>query len=276
MDVKIGNERPLTKRERICKRVADFVRWSFTVFLVIMSVYGISVFYDYLFPEKKVSIVSACKRDVNNPNAVVPVDGSCRDVVLVSGLIKDDTVNQFKELADPVNLASAGINTVCFYSEGGEPKSGHDLAVEINNRKLNTCIADLYILGAGKDGVKPTVPAITESSKNIGCTSTCPFVFLAGQERILLGDKIQVKVHKPGKVTTFLNLKEVDRKDIEISKEEDFFLKMSKLVSDQHKGGVNTFYKTAMDKKFSDRNLLLIPNDELVRMNVVTRWDSTI
>jgi hypothetical protein len=47
---------------------------------------------------------------------------------------------------------------------------------------------------------------------------------------------------------------------------------MSKLVSPEHQEGVDKFYTMAMKKKFTDPDLLLIPNDDLVRMSVVTKW----
>lgn len=265
----------------ILKQIKNLLVFVGLLSVVFSVVYSIIYFCFIEIENKKVTtssildevvIASACKRDVINKSGVVPIVDSCKPVVLVIGLIHSGTVTSFKDLIESANFLEKNIDTVCFASHGGNVSQGLELAKQIQIYGMNTCVADYYEYSSGKLGKNVILPYTIDGG--VLCASTCPFVYLAGRERVLLGNRMVFRVHSAG---INCNCGPFDTKlDVDFLGSNKVFYTMSQLVSDEHKTGVYRLYTKAVDTKFSAKDLLRISHEELLEMKVVTKWDRSL
>lgn len=114
-------------------------------------------------------------------------DGStCIDnVLLIRGQILESTKSALNVFVDEQKIKRNQI--VCFDSPGGEVDRAIALGNWIYANGMDTCYAEKYVL---KDGIV---------IKNTICNSACPFVFLMGHKRSLVGRRATFKIHHSGR-----------------------------------------------------------------------------
>ncbi|MEZ8624369.1 hypothetical protein AB6D75_01105 [Vibrio splendidus] len=108
-------------------------------------------------------------------------------VVLGSGEITNTTHSRFKDMLEFVDKKEIRLSTVCFDSPGGDNEDGGELGKSISIRGLNTCLADKYYDTDGNLIPKATTFESDSGSRVTSCISMCPFVYMSGQERIMVG-----------------------------------------------------------------------------------------
>ncbi|HFQ5376546.1 TPA: hypothetical protein ACGUM3_004476 [Vibrio vulnificus] len=108
-------------------------------------------------------------------------------IVLGSGEITNTTHSRFKEILEIVDKNEIRLSTVCFDSPGGDNEDGGELGKSISILGLNTCLADKYYDIDGNLIPKATKFESDSGSRVTTCISMCPFVYMSGKERILVG-----------------------------------------------------------------------------------------
>ncbi|MCY9803451.1 hypothetical protein OTK51_08385 [Vibrio scophthalmi] len=108
-------------------------------------------------------------------------------VVLGSGEITNTTHSRFKDMLEFVDKNEIRLSAVCFDSPGGDNEDGGELGKSISIRGLNTCLADKYYDTDGNLIPKATKFESDSGLRVTSCISMCPFVYMSGQERIMVG-----------------------------------------------------------------------------------------
>ncbi|SFG01444.1 hypothetical protein [Neptunomonas qingdaonensis] len=124
----------------------------------------------------KALIVDACNQDKT----------SClKNVILIKGRLDEGTISSIKNLKGPNN------KIICFDSPGGSINTATEIGYWIKENGFDTCLAEKYIV-KNKRVLTTTV-----------CYSACPFVFVMGNERIMIGNDFQVGLHHSGGTVDF-------------------------------------------------------------------------
>ncbi len=107
-----------------------------------------------------------------------------KEVYLFQGQIT--TIDDIQAELD--GILTSQIKTICFDSNGGTVTTGIEIARWILDKKFNTCIAEFYSF---------TENGETKFKKSkLGCSSTCPYVFLSGKSRVKYGKNVNLKFHQ--------------------------------------------------------------------------------
>jgi hypothetical protein len=107
------------------------------------------------------------------------------DIVLAKGQIVASTFDDFIKFIEDQSLDNKKA-TICFDSPGGLNESAFNVGKEISKRGYNTCVSKNYLSSSG------------EKISNAECNSVCPFVFLSGENRRLIGSDFFLGVHSSG------------------------------------------------------------------------------
>ncbi|MEZ9362443.1 hypothetical protein [Vibrio cyclitrophicus] len=115
-------------------------------------------------------------------------DGRCLEkVVLLQGQFvgkSDKVLNAF--FAD--NSTNGDVAYLCFDSPGGDNDFGKRLGHYISENNISTCVADKYFsLDTGKE--------IEAIQSEVQCVSMCPYTYMAGHERLMLGQTASFLYH---------------------------------------------------------------------------------
>ncbi|EDM65945.1 hypothetical protein PE36_08086 [Moritella sp. PE36] len=115
-------------------------------------------------------------------------DGLCLEkVVLLQGQFVLESENVLKAFVAE-NSVNGDIEYFCFDSPGGDNDFGKFLGNYISKNKLSTCVADKYFsLDTGKE--IETIQSETQ------CVSMCPYTYMAGNERVMLGKTASFLYH---------------------------------------------------------------------------------
>jgi hypothetical protein len=120
----------------------------------------------------KALLARACSRDGK----------TCIDnVLLVTGYLNQGTFKAIKDYKSKTEF-----DTVCFHSGGGNKDAAIEIGQWINDKNLNTCMAEKYLTTNGYT-VSPTL-----------CASACPYIFAMGQKRTALGSDFSIGIHSTG------------------------------------------------------------------------------
>lgn len=106
------------------------------------------------------------------------------DVLLVLGEFDEGTRESINRLLK--ERSGKPFKTVCLHSRGGDMRFAADIGEWIKNHDFDTCLADRYLLADGLTLI------------NTECDSACPWVLLAGLNRIQFGESFSIEVHHPG------------------------------------------------------------------------------
>jgi len=149
-----------------------------SIFLVI----AISITYNqYNEIPLKIEFAKACNKEGKN----------CLkdDVILLHGRITSLSSTYFKEFLSLHNrkITNLKIKYVCFNSIGGRNKEAIKIGEKIAKEGLQTCLAEKYILS------NDIIP-----QDSTECSSSCPYILLAGSTRNLIGKSACIGVHASG------------------------------------------------------------------------------
>jgi hypothetical protein len=194
---------------------------------------------------------------------------SCVDAILVYGEIDDGTISSFDKLYPDVK---DHIDTVCFLSWGGGTQAALKLAKRIKYYELNTCIGEHISIHI--DGEWKTWQAKSDNPALPYCKSICPFIMLAGKERIAIGEQFEIRVHHPG--FTYCCLPEGENKfnspfhnlPILTDDMED----LVELSEKKYHEKLFEFYDYAMSHGFFEKELLLVTRKELLTYQFFTTF----
>ncbi|PMO89917.1 hypothetical protein BCT01_00695 [Vibrio tasmaniensis] len=118
------------------------------------------------------------------------LEGDCIDgVLLLQGQFTIFSKEVLEDFFLENNLTFGDVEYICFDSPGGENSFGIYLGTEIANNKINTCVADAYYV-AGE-----LTSELSESNEATICASMCPFTYMSGNERIMLGKSTEFLYH---------------------------------------------------------------------------------
>lgn len=118
-------------------------------------------------------------------------DGEClSDVVLATGQIVKNTKDAFYNYLSDHTDEELSKLTICFDSPGGSNSSGYEMGQFIAKKGISTCVAEYYLDMKGNR----IAPALANGDKTL-CNSMCPYVFAAGEERLLLTSKSVLGFH---------------------------------------------------------------------------------
>ncbi|KZY65921.1 hypothetical protein A3735_07560 [Oleiphilus sp. HI0061] len=169
--------------------------------LVLMSSLVV-VFFVQKYKEDNLSIAGFESAKVLGAKACS--EGFCGfDVILIDGIINNNTSRELSKFLKGRKQSQVP-DIVCFNSPGGGADGAFELGNLIAQNKLNTCVADEYLL---VDGNKIS---------NVQCGSACPYALLAGKRRVLHGLASNIWVHSSGSTSVFFGTRK------EISEEERF------------------------------------------------------
>lgn len=125
---------------------------------------------------KKVTVAKACNKD----------ESTCINrVLLVRGKITNNTLATISNLYKQKDFLQP--EAICFDSIGGNNPTAERLIKFIKLKNYKTCLAEKYILSDSQE------------VKSVKCNSACPFIFLASNERVALGNDFAVGIHHSGK-----------------------------------------------------------------------------
>jgi hypothetical protein len=133
---------------------------------------------------------NACALDAaGNPMA-------CQTAVFLDGPIGREMFESFDSALKQQQLPH---RMVCLRSDGGLLKGAERIAQLIRREKLDTCVADYVEYTAVYDkSTQRFTPHATTTHHDVSCGSVCPFMLLAGTERVALGQQFNIKLHHPG------------------------------------------------------------------------------
>jgi hypothetical protein len=138
-------------------------------------------------------------------------DGCGIDVALLDGQIMSNSGEVISKSLDFYFKGNPSVKTVCLNSPGGDTTSAKIIGEKIAFLGLDTCLAEKYVVENEK------------SITGIICNSACPWVFLAGNKRIQLGEKIKIGIHSAKWTGYFCNTAYSTSKD---SNEEKNFVNL--------------------------------------------------
>lgn len=194
---------------------------------------------------------------------------SCKDAILIFGFIDNGTIKSFDELYPNVKNR---INDVCFLSRGGGTQAALELAKKIERYQLNTCVGEHVSIWIDEEW--EIWKTKTGNPATVYCKSVCPFILMAGKERVAIGERFEIKVHHPG--FTYCCLPEGKNKFNSPIHNLPFFKDdMEELVSlseERYQKSLFEFYELAMSHDYAEEELLLVDIKELQRYQLFTKF----
>lgn len=218
------------------------------------------------------SFAKVC-RESHMEDGYQPVVDSCTESILLTGKINSQMVAEFEQRIAENEISMTKVDTVCFYSNGGHTASALAIYDLIRQSNFKTCVGD-YIkvhLPIGADEkLKAKVEEVERKAREDGvqCSSSCPFALLAGAERIGKG-VFKISVHSPG-VTWYCWPCVGERFSLWSIAHGDF-KDMSNTEDKSTVDGFKRFYNTAVAHPFTENDLLVISNKDLIEMKVFTK-----
>ncbi|MCY9870438.1 hypothetical protein [Vibrio barjaei] len=128
--------------------------------------------------EHKVTLAKACNIDSSE---------CIEEVILVLGRPNDQAADNLANLL----AHNASVDTVCMLNNEGNFSENLKIAQTIRGRKLNTCLADLYIDQNGQS-IQSNLMPITQ------CHADCALTLLTGKQRTQLGSHNLMSIANAG------------------------------------------------------------------------------
>ncbi len=204
---------------------------------------------------EKVFLGEACAlkddgKDIDN--------ATCKAAIILAGSIGEGMFEAFENF---LLENKEHPNLVCFMSNGGELNGAEKIANKIRGEGLDTCMSD-RIKVTGKD---------LSSKIASNCESACPFVLLAGSNRVAIGSDFKITVHHPGSTTSFCIC------DIKFNKDgftdsENVYTRIIQASAEDVRDSHMDFYRRAMSTPFYEDSLDLIKYEEFKKYKLFTSY----
>lgn len=273
--------------KNLLSKAGNFVHWKKIFIAVIVLICALALFgfcalalFGYCTTPPKndeqvfndASFAQVCQRNEAS-DGYEPAEITCIESIILSGRIDNLLVEKFKRRIAENKASTKKVDTVCLSSKGGKTHSALLIHGLIREHNFNTCIGDYIKVKLPSDAdenlksiaAKVELPALTN---DVNCASACPFILLAGKERIGKG-VFKVKVHGAGK-TWYCGPCMGDRLYMWGLFNGDF-KDMIKVDAKEPPEGFKRFYDIAASHPFTERKLLEISNKDLIEMNVFTK-----
>ncbi|MFG0669451.1 hypothetical protein ACF8E6_02665 [Pseudomonas sp. xss_1] len=142
-------------------------------FGVVAVVVAATALVNIIYPQMSVDTAWVCVRD------------KCDEkVFLIHGEVKGPSVSWVWLRLEQKLSKNPDVKTVCIASQGGVSADAMEIADNINAHGFDTCLASKYVIDNDSRDVVDGV-----------CQSACIWMVLAGKERILYDDKLEMGFH---------------------------------------------------------------------------------
>jgi len=189
-------------------------------------------------------------------------NSECIDSLMLVGGISPITLVMLEKA---YTLYKDDIDTICLRSFGGELDVANDMFDFIKTNGLSTCMASYYKFGPDTDKRVPE----QVKTKNSYCSSACPFLMFAGQERLALGSNFKLEVHHPGK--KFCIDDKFSKVDFPSLKYGNGFLDILERTEGIPEDKKDKFYNLVMSKPYTEKKLLEVPFQTALELEVFNK-----
>ncbi len=127
------------------------------------------------------------------------IASTCQNAVILDGPIGKE---MYEDLKSSIELEQLPHRLICLRSRGGATMGAKAISDLIRTHQLDTCLSDYVEYDKVYASTTKNFTAIAKQThSNIMCDSACPFILIAGKNRIGLGNSFKLKLHRSASPT---------------------------------------------------------------------------